>query len=267
MSGTGNSLLDGNNIGDAIVGGGLAGAANGASMGTMLDDRFGTGTFKFGIGGRKQQAAIKVVDFGYEVYMGKNGMQSIEYLTEDRTLSINISENGKKVGSVALTIYFNRTKNGRLIGLASRPPRVMPEMGGLQIGLTSVSVEQSFDYLYSKPENITLDILIQFTGNSIAIGHENGFSLQVSGGNSDAQAGIAYNYNYTSSKTYNGKSHYVGGICSFKKSTGDWIANHTTQGWDKYIELTKGVSYMFVADPTYFYRNSQQQLMRVNGFK
>jgi hypothetical protein len=70
MSGIGNSLLEGNNIGDAIVGGGLAGATNGAATGTMLDDRVGTGRFKFGIGGRKQAGVMVVVDFGPTTYGG-----------------------------------------------------------------------------------------------------------------------------------------------------------------------------------------------------
>jgi hypothetical protein len=88
VAGTGNALIDGKNIGDAL-GGGAATATFGASIGTMLDTQTGSGTYTVGLN-RKQVAVVHLVDFG-----------------DEPGLLLRFNEQGKFIGS---SLFLNRLR-------------------------------------------------------------------------------------------------------------------------------------------------------------
>jgi hypothetical protein len=250
VAGTSNALIDGKNIGDAL-GGGAATATFGASIGTMMDDRTGSGTYTVGLN-RKQVAVVHLVDFGDEPR------------TDHRLLQVNIYSPYKDspIGSIAIDIAFDIDSKDRLIKLSSNePPYVYQKLDGLDFELSSVNVVQTRNKLYYTPDNITLDIRFVFTGSSESVGSEHGFSLSAGGD----KVGGSYNFNYTSSRVYNGNSHLVGGTVSFNKATGNFNALHSYQGWDEYVALRSSFwgnsTYMFKANVTQFFTYNPRNII------
>jgi RHS repeat-associated protein len=85
ITGTGNSLVQGENFANAISGGGMNGLRNGLGMGSSIDNALGRTGVSHSFGLNRKQSGIQLIDIGGEnvyTYTGHTGEQSIMFQDE-----------------------------------------------------------------------------------------------------------------------------------------------------------------------------------------